>query len=327
MPQQSAEFMFDRRQSLQLFAASLMTALLPACRSTMPVVRIGSNGWPGYAFIELAGLQKQLPPEQVRILRMPSSTAAMQALSGGALEGACLTLDEVIMMCADGMPLKVVGVLDVSNGADMVLAHASVRGLAGLAGKRIGVEQTAVGAVMLDALLRAGNLARQDVKVVPLMLDRHEQAFLKQDVDAVITFEPVASRLLAQGAQMLFSSVSIPGRIVDVLAVKPSVLESSRETIRLILQQHFALRQAFMQQDRQTLDGLAVLLESTPEQVKRQFWGMSLPDAQENLNWLAGNPARLEQAANELAIVMQSAGLLQGMVNLQGVVSPEAVSE
>jgi len=45
-------------------------------------------------------------------------------------------------------------------------------------------------------------------------------AFKKRQVDAIVTFEPVKSELLSSGANILFDSHQIPGRIVDVLVVR-----------------------------------------------------------------------------------------------------------
>lgn len=316
---------FSRRHCLQGMLACALMPLLSACTPTTPLLRLGSNGWPGYLFIEWAAQSGRLPASQLRVIRFPSATLVMQGLAASMLEAACLTLDEVLTMRAEGVPLQVVAVLDVSAGADMLLVHDGIQTLPQLAGKRIGVEQSAVGAIMLEAILQRAGLRPSDITLVPLLLNQHEQAFASGRVDAIITFAPHSSRLLAAGANLLFSSMSIPGRIVDVLAVRSDVLAVQRDNLQRMLDAHFQLLSAFGQQDKQTLAGLASLTglpDASAAQVRSLFWGMHLPDRQENLEWFSGSSPRLLQSARQLQQLMQQRGLLRSQSSLDDLLHP-----
>lgn len=319
--------LYARRDCLRAAVAAMLAAGLAGCRLPSPLLRVGSNGWPGYLLLELAAQSGFYPAGQIRMVRFPSSTLVMQGLASGVLEAACLTLDEVIAMRAEGVSLKVAAVLDVSAGADVLLVQDTITELSQLSGKRIGVEQSAVGAVMLSAILAKAQLLPSDITVVPLLLDQHESAFLAGKVDAIVTMEPFAHRLMAMGARLLFSSVAIPGRIVDVLAVRSEVAVEQLDNLRRLLAGHFRVLTAFDQQDRQTLSGLAALLGESGKDVKSYFWGINFPDRQENLGWLGGTPPRLQQTARELLKVMQGAGLVRAGVTLDDLLLPEALRE
>ncbi|MFN4238939.1 MAG: ABC transporter substrate-binding protein [Vogesella sp.] len=296
-----------RRHCLLATLAVLGSPLLTACNTPEPLLRIGSNGWPGYQFLSWAADSGVLSPQQIRLLRISSTTLAMRALSAGMLDGACLTLDEVMTSLSEGIPLKVVAVLDVSNGADAVLGGDSVTSLAQLAGKRIGVEGNAVGAVMLDALLQRAGLQHDQVMVVPLLLDQHEAAFERGDVDVLVTMEPQASRLRARGASELFSSADIPGRIVDVLAVHEQVLGRSRRAVQALVDGHFAMLQRYSREEQAGKAYMASQLGVSHAELQTIFAGMHLPGRAENQRWLTG---RLDQEARNLTSVMRRAGLL-----------------
>ncbi|WP_174874581.1 ABC transporter substrate-binding protein [Vogesella oryzae] len=320
-----APCLFARRDCLRVMAATMLAAGLAGCSRPLPLLRVGSNGWPGYLLIEWAAESGLYRDGQIRVIRFPSSTLVMQGLASGELEAGCLTLDEVLALRAEGVSLQVVAVLDVSAGADVLLAQDSITELGQLAGKRIGVEQSAVGAVMLDAVLGKAHLLPSDVTIVPLLLDQHEQAFRSGKVDALVTMEPFAKRLLAAGAHLLFSSVAIPGRIVDVLAVRSDVAPVQMDNLRRLLDGHFRVLTDFGQQDRQTLAGLAMLLGERGKDVASYFWGMNFPDRQENLSWFDGQSPRLLQSANALMAVMQSAGLLRTPLSLDDLLLPEVL--
>lgn len=305
----------SRRQIISLMLASPLLATA-ACSSPEPLLRVGSNGWPGYLFIEWAAERGMMPPESVRIVRMPSSSASMNALAAGSLEAACLTLDEVITLLAEGVRLRVVAVLDESFGADVLLTKPEISSLSGLRGKRIGVEQTAVGAVMLHAMLKKAGLKPGEIQTVPVMLDRQELAFRQGNVDALITMEPVASRLLDAGAELRFSSADIPGQIIDVLAVREDALTLQSRAIAMLVKAHFDALAIRHRPEVQNY--LAGSMNLSAMQTDKVFAAMTLPDLAANRAWLEGKNSKLEQLAGNLASLMENGGLINHHPEIAG---------
>ena len=139
---------------------------------------------------------------------------------------------------ADGIDLKVALILDVSDGADVVLARPPLT-LRQLEGRRIAVEDSAGGAIMLSALLAAAGLRIEQVRKVSYTLDRSVDFYRQKQADFVITVEPWGSRLEQVGAQRIFDSRRIPGRIVDVLAVRADAAKSHPAALRQLVRAHF----------------------------------------------------------------------------------------
>ncbi|MDD5388240.1 MAG: ABC transporter substrate-binding protein [Gallionellaceae bacterium] len=297
------------RQSLA--GASILVGLA-ACERREPLLRIASNVWPGYELIRLAAARGYFDRDAVRLIEMPSAADCIQCLAAGTLEGACLSLDEVLTALAGGIHLKVVCVLDVSLGADVLLARPDIRRLQNLKGRRIGVEQSGSGAVMLAAVLRRAGLSASDVTILHIPLIRQREAFLSGQVDALITFEPVPTQLRGTDIIRLFSSADLPGRIVDVLAVRPKALEQSPEALRRLLAGHFRARAEYLREPATALPILAGLLRLSPEQVPAAFAGIDMPDATANRQWLTGKSGQLAQTATSLILAMRQAGLLRG---------------
>ena len=101
--------------------------------------------------MHLAQSLKYFDTKQVRLVELANASQSSQAMRNGTVDAAMLTLDEVLNLKQNGLDLRIVLVMDVSNGADVLMANPSIAKLADLRGKRVGVESSAVGAVMLDA--------------------------------------------------------------------------------------------------------------------------------------------------------------------------------
>lgn len=311
----------SRRRALRLLGAALLLPGLSAC-APQPL-RVAAHAWPGYEFLFLAAREGWLAPGDAALVETPSATASLHALQRGEVDGAALTLDEVLTARARGIPLAVVLVLDVSAGADVLLAREDLGSLAGLSSRRIGVERSAVGALMLHHVARAAGLDPARLSVVPLTVDAHLAAWREGRVDALVTFEPTATRLEAEGAVRLFDSRRIPGAILDVLALHPAAINRRPGAARALvlghLRGHHLLRT--MPQDAAYRMSRHLGL-STPE-VLPAFRGIDLPDLRANLRLLDGPSPALLPAARALSSVMMSAGLLSRPDDLAGLVRAE----
>lgn len=311
-----------RRRFLTTLAAAVAAGALGGglggCSRREPLLRIAANVFPGYELMFLAAARNYFTPAEVRMVSMPSATACLQALAAGNVEGAALTLDEVISARGDNMPLKVVAVLDISLGADVVLAKPGIQSLDQLKGKRIGVEQSAVGAVMLGAALSRVGLDSSSVEIVYATVDKHYGLFVNDDVDALVTFEPLPLLLAEQGAVRLFDSSMEPGLVVDVLVVRPDVVERSPNAIRRLVAGHFRARAELLARPPSAAEVISRRLGVPPAEVPSTYAGLELPDVAANRDWLLGESARLDRAAAALQQMMVRQNLLRHEVNLEG---------
>ncbi len=318
----------NRRQVLRGSACGALRwasapLLLGACAATEPALRVAINAWIGYALLPLAQDQGQLDETTARLIEFPSNTASLLALANGEVAAAALTLDEFLQAREGGLDVQVVMVFDESRGADAVLAQKPITHLTQLQGKRIGVESTAVGALMLAKLLEAAQLSASDLVKVPLAADQHVAAFTQGEVDAVITFEPMSARLRAIGANTLLDSSQFPGLIVDVLAV-PTKPEAAQAThIRQLIQAHFWAVAQLRKQPQATTERLATLQGLPPDAVRDALQGLHMADARDNQRWLLGPQPPLHQAAQTLCDVMLAAQLLRTQPRLDQLCKPD----
>lgn len=307
-----------RRRWLAGAAACAGVTLLGGCdRHDTNPMSIGAHPFPGYELLYLARHLGLLSPEHVQLVETPSASANLRALGAGALAGAGLTLDEVLSAREQGIDLAIVAVLDRSLGADVVIGRPGVDSLADLKGRRIGVEESATGAVMLDATLRAARLTLADVTLLPIPSDRHEEHFVAGSIDALVTYEPVRTRLLARGGTLIFSSSHIPGRIIDTLALRRAELDTQAEAIGLLVDAHFAAREAWLAAPARHAAVMARRLHLDPAAVPAAFAGLELTDRTLNRELFKRGAAALGATAAALGRIMTNAHMLQSAPDLR----------
>ena len=285
-----------------------------------PPLMVGTNTWIGYEPLYLArslGYHDGLP---LRLVELGSTTQAMDALRVGKLDLAGVTLDEAL-------PLRIIWVMNISAGADAIIARPGIRRLADLRGQRIGVEQTAVGAYMLQAALEQAGMQASDVSVVPLPLDEHLSAWHGRRVDAVVTFDPVRQTLLNEGGVTVFDSRALPGEIVDVLVARDEALQCcARRIAQLLDSQRRAL--AYLAEHRD--DALARMAQRpgvASADMAAALNGIVLPDATGNRALLDGASPGLVRTAQQLAQTMHQHGLLARIPDTTGLVDGRFVRE
>jgi NitT/TauT family transport system substrate-binding protein len=302
--------------------APVAAAVVSGCNDPSPPLRVGTIVFPGYEFLFLARELGWLDPKQVRLIELLSSTDNLALMEEGRLDAATLTLDEVIATRAKGIDLRIVAVFDVSQGADAVMARGGVDKPAALRGRRVGVEDSAMGVVMLDAVLRAAGLRPEDIVKVPITVDQSLALFQAEQLDAVVTFEPWVSQMEALGAVRLFDSTRIPGRIVDVLAVRADVIGPRAQALRHLVSAHFAALAHFRGDMAGAAVRMAPRLQVAPAEVAASFKGLHLPDAAGNREVLrpGGRFDESVQAVQRLLIerrILERAVKVDALVDLR----------
>ncbi len=216
-----------------------VAALLAGCQPPPEPLRIVSSPWPGYEPLYLARDLGYLKETSVRITELPSSNINMEAFSNGSTDISTLTLDETLTLLAKGQKLRILLVMDISNGADGVVAKPGIKSLADLKGKRVGMENIPLGAYILSRVLDMSGLKATDIDVIPMPEDKHEKAYLQGKIDAAITMEPYKTRMTKAGAHVLLDSSQIPNEIFDLIVVREDVYQTRRDDLCNLAKQWF----------------------------------------------------------------------------------------
>ncbi|MDX1294782.1 MAG: ABC transporter substrate-binding protein [Sulfurimonadaceae bacterium] len=267
---------------------------------------IGTNNWPGYEPLHLAE-ERGYFQKPVMVNTYKSATEVLNLFRTGKLHLAAITLDEAVMLRDQGYEPVVIAILDISDGADVIMAGPGIKTLADLRGKTIGVENSALGSYILARALEIGGLTLQDVNVFPVGHNRHEEVFTKNVVDAVITFEPVRSALVKKGANEIFTSKEMPGEIVDVLVIKRGYFEQT--IIDDLLQGWSRSTSAINDREADAVKRTAQRLQQTPGEFIASLDGLKIPTLDESNMMLTDGT--MEKTLEKIQKVMLEKGLIK----------------
>jgi NitT/TauT family transport system substrate-binding protein len=222
--------------------------LFCACaRRPEPPIRVGATVWPGYEPLFLARSLGYLEGRPFKLAEYPTRPEALRAFSNGALEAVALTSDEFLRLAAEEPDVRAILVIDISKGADALVAQPEVTSIDQLKGKRIGVEANAAGIYLLEKALETRGMTIQDVQVLQISNDRQIEAYRRHELDAVITFEPQLTTLLKTGANVLFDSSKLRGELMDLLVVRNELIQQRRARLKELITVWFKARDYFHQ--------------------------------------------------------------------------------
>jgi NitT/TauT family transport system substrate-binding protein len=235
-------------------------------------------------------------------------------------DAACLTLDEVLRARVAGIPLTVILVFDVSAGADMVLARPAIKTLKDLAGKRIGVEKSALGALIFEKILELSGLPASAITLVDLPPEQLLEAWRTGRIDAAIAYEPSATHLAREGAVRIFDSRQMPDTIFDVLAVRSDRITHNHEMLEHLLVAHFKALEHLQTNREDAMYRIAARQGISPEDVRQALSGVILPSLPTNRSYLVPADSHLMRAATMLSALMARRDLLVHEDTLQGLI-------
>ncbi|MDH3349291.1 MAG: ABC transporter substrate-binding protein, partial [Desulfobulbaceae bacterium] len=256
-------------------------------RSPEPEIRIGTNVWPGYEPLYLAKEHGYFEGAGIRLVEYPSASEVIRGFKNQNLEAAALTLDEAIYLRQTDNDLVIVLVMDISNGGDVIIAQPGINDFSDIKGKTIAVESSALGAYFISRALEIHSMTIDEVNIKHQAVNNHEEIFNKKDVDAVVTFEPVRTKLLAGGGKVVFSSKDIPGEIMDVLVVRKKVLAKKGGRLTKLVNGWFLALDDIKTRPEKSAAILARRLKVTPSEVLDSYEGIILPLREENRQLLA----------------------------------------
>src|SRR4029434_5342441 len=108
---------------------------LGGSREREPALRIGTNVWIGSEPLYLARELGYLDPAVVQLVEYPSASEVLRAYRNQAIDGMVISLDELFGLAVDGLTPRIILVVDVSHGADVVVGRPGMKSMQGLHGK------------------------------------------------------------------------------------------------------------------------------------------------------------------------------------------------
>ena len=310
-----------------LLAAALVLSLAACGRPTESALRIGTNVWIGSEPLYLARELGRLDNAAVQLVEYPSASEVLRAYRNQAIDGMVISLDELFGLAAEGFEPRIVVVVDVSHGADVVVGRAGMRTMRDLKGKSVAVESSALGAFVLSRALALNDMQAGDVRIVHLESNEQVSAYEKGLVDGAVTFDPYTAKFAQAGAATLFDSTWIPGEIVDVIAVRDTMFERKPKAIRALLTGWFGALDYMKSDPMDAARRMGIRQQTTGEAFLQAQKGLHIPTRDENLRMLGGPSPELVVTGQRLKSLMIESKLLRSDVDIARVLAPGPLAD
>ena len=315
------------RQLCILACLALSLTLSGCTREPEAALRIGTNVWIGSEPLYLAREIGRLDPASVQLVEYPSASEVLRAFRNQAIDGMVISLDELFGLAVDGFQPRIILVVDVSHGADVVVGRRGMRTMSDLKGKSVAVESSALGAFVLSRALAVNGMQASDVNVVHLESNEQTSAFEKGQVDGAVTFDPYRAQFLQAGARTLFDSAQIPGEIVDLLAVRASAIDKEPKAIQALLAGWFDAIDYMKKNPKDAARQMGIRQQTTGEQFLEAQKGLHVPSRDENLRMLGGTAPELAVTGRRLMSLMVEAKLLRADPDIEGLLAPGPLAD
>lgn len=315
-------------RQLCLLACLVLSLALSGCmRQPETALRIGTNVWIGSEPLYLARELGRLDPAAVQLVEYPSASEVLRAFRNQAIDGMVISLDELFGLAADGFQPRIILVVDVSHGADVVVGRRGMRTMSDLKGKSVAVESSALGAFVLSRALALNGMQASDVNVVHLESNEQTGAFERGQVDGAVTFDPYRAQFLQAGARTLFDSAQIPGEIVDLLAVRASAIDKEPKAIQALLAGWFDAIDYMTRNPKDAARQMGIRQQTSGEQFLAAQNGLHVPSRDENLRMLGGTTPELAVTGRRLMSLMVDAKLLRAQLDIEGLLAPGPLAD
>jgi len=226
--------------TIRRFAGALLAAAaLGAGGAQAEPLKIGYSDWPGWVAWEVAVEKAWFAEAGVDVtFEWFDYVASMDAFAAGQIDAVAMTNGDALVTGATGARSVMILINDYSNGNDMVVAAPGIDSIAGLKGKKIGVEIGFVGHLLLLDALGQNGMIESDVELINVPTNETPQVLASGEVDAIVAWQPNSGMALSlvPGSKAIHSSADQPGLIYDVLAVNPASLAARRDDWAKVVQ-------------------------------------------------------------------------------------------
>jgi NitT/TauT family transport system substrate-binding protein len=219
-----------------IFAALLVIAGSSQVAQAEPL-RIGYLTWVGLGPLFVAQEKGLFAKEgvEVELINMAVHEAMYAGLFAGQIDMIDATVDDMLPNFDPEQPYACVFTLTESLGADGIVARNDIRSIADLEGKVVAFAARTVSQFYLNVLLREAGLSEADIEHVEMSADDAGNAFLLQEVDAAVSWEP----WLTQGKEaahghLLADSSERPGLVADCLVTRSEVFDDRLAEFRAL---------------------------------------------------------------------------------------------
>ena len=307
---------------------SFIVLFISACGPTTPTVsqrvplKVAWLVFPGYYPLLVAQEKGLFEKHGIAVEMVQKNTTPTEIIAVAAEHTAdcALVVFTDVVPAAEKNDLRIVTIIDSTNGADQLLVSKDITTISDLKGKRIGAQFGSYSELFIREVLKKNGLAVSDVKMVNV-LPESLLGELGKTVDAGHTYEPFASQAHALGYKTIASTADIPNLIFDVVVCRGSVLKERPDDVRAFIAAWFEGLEWWQANLSEGNTLIAKVTNQKPEDISTD--GIKLYTLADNLHGFdTKNPASIFAAAQRTIDFYSLTGSLSFAPDLNKLLDP-----
>ena len=245
-----------------LMSSALSTTAIAQEKTEFKVAWSIYVGWMPWGYLEDSGIMDKWADKygiDVEIVQINDYVESINQYTAGQFDGVSATnMDTLSIPSGGGVDTTALIVGDYSNGNDAVIIKGD-GDLASLAGKPVNLVELSVSHYLLARGLDSVGLSEADLGGVINTSDADMiAAFATDDVQAVVTWNPLVSEILEDpSASKLFDSSDIPGEIIDLMVVNTDTLAANPDFGKALVGAWYEVMTLMAEGDEEVLTAMA----------------------------------------------------------------------
>ena len=295
-----------RRLTIAAFAVCTLASVSSAQAADQ--IRCVFPFWFGFAPVFVAQDQGYFSEEGLEVTTAFDNDRAnvLPALVTGSIDCTMRTIGEEMSRPRKAdTPGTIIGTIDVSVGADGVVAGPDIKSVDDLIGKTFAGEINHPGTVLVQYALSKKGKSIKDVNMKLIATDDSAAVFEDKSIAAVATWEPMMSSIVKgtsrKGSHVLLSSADYEGLITDVIVVRTDDFKANPEKYAKFLRGIYRAIDLFKKDPDKFIAISAPKFNVPEKEMKDSLPGLKYTDYEESVAYMPGKdaPGKLKSVFDE----------------------------
>ena len=224
-------------------------------------------GWMPWAYAADKGIVDKWAEKygiEIEVVQINDYIESINQFTAGGFDGCVMTnMDALSIPAGGGVDSTALIIGDFSNGNDGLVVKGDM-GIADLKGKNVNLVELSVSHYLLARALDTAGIAERDLTVVNTSDADMVAAFKTDEVEAVVTWNPLLSEIAAEpGAKVLYTSEDIPGEIIDMMVVNTETLADNPAFGKALVGAWYETMSIMMQDDAEGREARTIMGEKS----------------------------------------------------------------
>lgn len=279
--------------------------------------------WFGFAPVFVAQEEGYFESEDLSVTTAFDNDRAnvLPAMASGSIECTMRTIGESMSRPRQSDTTgTIIGTIDISVGADGVVAAGDIQSVEDLIGKTMAGEINHPGTTLIQHALSQLGKSIDDVEIQLINTDDSAAVFEDPKIVAVATWEPMMGSIVRnsskEGAHLLLTSADYEGLITDIILVRTDDLQENPEKYEKFLRGIYRAIDLYVADPDKFIAISAPFFDTPPDEMKEALEGVKYTTYEESVEYLpsASGDGKLKEVFDDfneinMALDLQDAPL------------------